>query len=128
MFPSTRAIAIVKPSATGGQMAGHTVYSVGRAPDNDICIDRDTVSRKHAEIVVTSDDQLYFSDCGSTWGTLVWRSDAWRPIRQGYVGHGEIVRLGDFESSAGELLRRAPPPSPGAAEAPRGTGGLAQSP
>ncbi len=46
------------------------INRIGRAPDNDVILDREDVSRYHAELLVT-DDGLRVRDLGSTNGTFV---------------------------------------------------------
>jgi len=79
------------------------VFSIGRKPSSDIVFDDDSVSRLHAEVVVTRDGRLYVTDCGSTSGTAVWRQGRWQALRQGFVAGDERLRFGRCEMSAAEL-------------------------
>lgn len=46
-------------------------YSLGRNPDNDICIDKPQVSGHHATLTTVSDNLMLVEDNGSTNGTFV---------------------------------------------------------
>ena len=58
---------------------------VGRSRRNDVHLAHSSVSRRHAELIVTEDGRIYITDCASRFATYV-RSDAgWRKIRQEFV-------------------------------------------
>lgn len=78
--------------------------TVGRSPDSDVRIRDETVSRRHAELTVTSSGRYYVTDCGSLRGTSVFRGGEWIPLRQGYVGPDERLRFGKFETRLARLL------------------------
>ena len=78
--------------------------TVGRSPDSDVRIRDETVSRRHAELTVTSSGRYYVTDCGSLRGTCVFRGGEWTPLRQGYVGPDERLRFGKFETRVARLL------------------------
>lgn len=78
--------------------------TVGRSPDSDVRIRDETVSRRHAELTVTSGGRYYVTDCGSLRGTRVFRSGEWIPLRQGYVDLDERLRFGKFETKLARLL------------------------
>jgi serine phosphatase RsbU (regulator of sigma subunit) len=46
-------------------------YIIGRNPDCDLTIEDDTVSRKHAEIIIGNDHTIILADLGSHNGTIV---------------------------------------------------------
>jgi len=83
-------------------------YLVGRSPYADVVIADPSVSEQHAEIVETSDGRLFMTDCGSDRGTWQLSGElgqrAWKPLRQGFVGRNEVLRLGDHESTLADLL------------------------
>ena len=79
--------------------------TVGRSPDSDVRIRDETVSRRHAELTVTSSNRYYVTDCGSLRGTSVFRGGEWTPLRQGYVGPYERLRFGNFETKLAGLLK-----------------------
>ena len=78
--------------------------TVGRSPDSDIRIRDETVSRRHAELTVTSTGRYYLTDCGSLRGTSVFRGGEWILLRQDYVDSDERLRFGEFETKLAHLL------------------------
>ena len=93
---------------------------VGRSPFADVVIADTSVAPHHAEIVVTDDDRLYLTDCGTNTGT--WRkrgsqeganAGSWSPVRQDFIDADEPLRLGDHQCTAAELMHtvRAGAPS-----------------
>ena len=115
--------------------------TLGRGSDNLIRIDGDTVSRRHARIVVDGGFPA-LEDAGSTYGTFV---DGQKIAGRTALHDGAEIRLGDAEmhvmakrsaTSSGKTVvfgnvtgldgSRAVPPPPARgypAEAPRGRGG-----
>ena len=79
---------------------------VGRSRDNDIRLTDRTVSRRHAELTVAHDGRIYFTDCGSKYGTHIRTGSGWQPIRQRFVDTNDLLRLGDFQIVVRELLAR----------------------
>jgi arylamine N-acetyltransferase len=93
---------------------------IGRSPFADVVIADTSVAPHHAEIVVTDDDRLYLTDCGTNTGT--WRkrgsqeganAGSWSPVRQDFIDADEPLRLGDHQCTAAELMHtvRAGAPS-----------------
>jgi pSer/pThr/pTyr-binding forkhead associated (FHA) protein len=87
-------------------MSSYSVYGIGRNPDADIQIEHSSVSRSHAELVVTADGKFYISDCNSSGGTAIRKSstEPWEKTRQGYVAKTDAVLLGGYVTSVQELL------------------------
>jgi pSer/pThr/pTyr-binding forkhead associated (FHA) protein len=83
-------------------------YTIGRGQKADIVVTHASVSRMHAELVSTDDGRFYLTDCGSTYGTYVQRDDAWKRIRQVYVRLRDPLKLGDYETSAAQLMEMLP--------------------
>ena len=99
----------------------HRVLIVGRGRGSDVQVDNPSVSRLHAELVVTDDGAFHITDRLSTNGTWIRVAGAWQPVRQRWASARDRLRLGDFEVSVEELVRRAgdgrgrpagPPPPP----------------
>lgn len=84
-------------------MAGRT-YFIGRGRDNDIRLTDPTVSRRHAELVVTEDGRYYLTDCASTQGTHVVRDQHWTAVRQAFVAEDDQLRFGEHRTVVRELL------------------------
>lgn len=97
---------------------------IGRSPSADVVLADTSVAPHHAELVITADGRLHLTDCATDGGTWVEgegaSSSAWRPVRQDFVRPDQLLRLGDYECTAGDLLRwsRAAP-----ADAPAAAGG-----
>jgi pSer/pThr/pTyr-binding forkhead associated (FHA) protein len=83
-------------------------YTIGRGQKADIVIADASVSRIHAELVSTDDGRLYLTDCGSKYGTFIQRDSEWKKIRQVYVRPRDPVKLGEYETSAAQLLDMLP--------------------
>lgn len=97
---------------------------IGRSPSADVVIADTSVAPHHAELVITADGRLHLTDCATDGGTWVKGEGAagagWRPVRQDFVPPDQLLRLGDYQCTAGDLLRwsRAAP-----ADASAGAGG-----
>lgn len=87
-------------------MSSYSVYGIGRSQDADIQIDHTSVSRSHAELVVTADGKFYISDCNSSSGTAIRKSgsEPWEKTQQGYVAKTDAILLGGYATSVQELL------------------------
>jgi len=75
---ATRALPPPNPDAVYGLKDGETVHrlgvgvnSVGRLPDNVVCLKDDHVSRRHCAIIVHSDGRCELHDIASKNGTLL---------------------------------------------------------
>jgi hypothetical protein len=82
---------------------------IGRSPSADVVLADTSVSPHHAELVITADGRLHLTDCateGGTWITGEGGDKAgWRPVRQDFVRPDQLLRLGDYECTAADLLR-----------------------
>lgn len=65
---------------------------IGRAPDCDLILDRQEVSRHHAELLRIDASGYELHDLGSTNGTLV----NGVPVESSMVGDGDEIRLGSL--------------------------------
>jgi pSer/pThr/pTyr-binding forkhead associated (FHA) protein len=72
-----------------GEFRGGTAY-VGRAPDNQIVLVDDRVSRRHGQLS-SRQGTLVYGDLGSTNGSFV---NGTR-VREIVLGSGDVVRLGN---------------------------------
>lgn len=70
---------------------------IGRGEGNDVRIADQSVSRRHAELIIARGGRLYLTDCASSGGTFVSRNGDWVRIRQDYVEANERVRFGAHE-------------------------------
>jgi hypothetical protein len=65
--------------------------TIGRKPENDVCLDDETVSSEHAAVSLQGTPAI--TDLGSTNGTLV---NGVR-ISKHVLHHGDVIRLGQHE-------------------------------
>jgi diguanylate cyclase (GGDEF)-like protein len=68
------------------------VVTIGRDRENDIVLDSDSVSRRHAR-VEHRDGRIYLTDLDSTNGTYV--NDDNEPVRDTQLRRGDQVKIGD---------------------------------
>ena len=85
-------------------MANFTVYSIGRGDQADIQLDDPTVSRIHAELVVTAGDKFYITDCLSSGGTFLEEGGKFESVQQSYVERADKVKFGEFCTTLQDLL------------------------
>jgi pSer/pThr/pTyr-binding forkhead associated (FHA) protein len=74
---------------------------IGRAPDNDVCLDDPRVSSYHARIVVTG-GQALLEDLGSSNGTYLGSFD--RRITRAPLAEADLVFFGSYSITARDLL------------------------
>ena len=79
-------------------------FKIGRGETCDVCLDDQTVSAVHAELVLTDSKKLFLNDCGSQHGTFVFRSKQWARVTQDFIHPDEWVRFGDLEVRGTDLL------------------------
>ena len=75
-------------------------YVVGRQQGCELRLDHDTVSRRHAEVILTPDGRYYLTDYNSAGGTYIHESAGWREVRQEFVSAGARLCLGYCEITA----------------------------
>lgn len=85
---------------------GFSVYLIGRGSDVHIGLDDPSVSRVHAELVVTKKTEFFLTDRASSGGTFVARDGAWRPITQEFVTISDTILLGRYQTSVKEIVDR----------------------
>lgn len=84
-------------------MSGYSLYQIGRSSATDIQIGDRSVSRIHAELIVTRDGSYYLTDCGSG-GSFLARGGEWVPIQQQYIGAADNILLGRYQTTAQQLI------------------------
>ena len=77
---------------------------IGRDKSCDVCLSEQSISKIHAELVITNDKKLFLNDCGSKNGTFVFRSGLWDNLRQEFIQLSDWVRFGDVEMRGGDIL------------------------
>lgn len=85
------------------------VYRIGRSSGADIQINHDSVSRVHAELLVTPSGSYYLTDCASSGGSYVARNGEWRRIRQEFINPTDAILLGNYQTTAPALIALAAP-------------------
>ena len=80
---------------------------IGRGKDCDVILDDSSISRRHAELVLTTQGQWLLVDRHSQNGTSVKDGDRFRRISQEVIGPADTVQFGTLTLPASELLRIA---------------------
>ena len=79
-------------------------FTVGRDARCDVVLADDSISRRHAELLVFPDGMLFFTDCASSLGSVLIRDGVERPVHQDVLMPDDRLRLGELELSAADLL------------------------
>jgi predicted component of type VI protein secretion system len=87
-------------------------YSIGRDEANDIVIEDLSVSRRHARIEELGDGQYIVIDLGSANGCYVAQSEDWEQFAEAEVKATEALMLGEYQTTARDLIRRVAKPRP----------------
>lgn len=87
-------------------------YSIGRDEGNDIVIEDLSVSRRHARIEELGDGQYMVIDLGSANGSYVEHSEDWQQFAEAEVTAAEALMLGEYRTTARDLIRRVMKPRP----------------
>ena len=82
---------------------------IGRGRDMDIVVKSESVSRLHAELVISELEggrtgRYTLTDCGSTNGTRVLRRGRWERIQDEAVAPDEHIKFGDYQTTLRALL------------------------
>ena len=97
-------------------MSGYSLYQIGRSSATDIQIDDRSVSRIHAELIVTKDGSYYLTDCGSGGGSFIALGGEWTPIQQQYISATDNILLGRYQTTAQQLIAMLKDPQGNSAE------------
>lgn len=87
---------------------------IGRGQDMDVALADPSVSRLHAELLVSASPgirggvECRLKDCNSTNGTRVFRNGRWQRIGDALIDLNERLRLGDYETTPADLEQMAP--------------------
>lgn len=88
--------------------------TLGRAEDNDVVVDDDRISKRHAELVLNADGSIQVFDSNSTAGTFV----NGERVRSHTISHGDRLSFGpltavlDLEEHGPNGNGAKPPPAP----------------
>lgn len=104
---------IIEPGKADRVFELKGVTSIGRTPENDIVLEAEGASRRHA-IVLVRGDKVVIVDLGSTNGTYVNGVQA-LPQRQTVLGNGDLITIGlttlryDAQAAQPRAVGVAPP-------------------
>lgn len=79
-------------------------YNIGRSKDCDVIFQDDSVSRKHAEVVITHAGKIFVTDCGSSQGTFLAKNGEWEKLTQKFVSESDVLLLGRFQVTVNQLV------------------------
>ena len=79
-------------------------FSIGRSPECDLVLADQSVSRKHAELLVLDDGQLFLVDCQSTHGTRVSQHGRTHVVNQDFITLDAIVQFGDVSIAMADIV------------------------
>jgi len=83
----------------------YSQYSIGRSSDCDILLQDATVSKLHAELVVSKLNRLFISDCNSSGGTYVCNERGkFEKVSQTFIEPNQLLLLGEWQGTATFLL------------------------
>ena len=83
----------------------YSQYSIGRGSRCDIRLDDVTVSKLHAELVVSKLGKLFIADCNSSGGTFKCGvSGQLEQITQSFIEPDQTLLLGQWQGTANLLL------------------------
>ena len=102
-------------------MSGFSIYRIGRGADADIRIDDTSVSRLHAELIITAGGACHLTDCASSGGSYREKNGKWAPIKQEFIDLIDTLLLGRYQITTKQLLALAE--QDGDNKAVAGTGG-----
>ena len=80
-------------------------FSIGRSPNCDIAIADESVSRRHARLIILESGLAFLVDCHSTRGTFLYRESEPAPFQQEFLFQTDIIMFGEFAIPAAELLK-----------------------
>lgn len=93
-------------------MTNFQTYTIGRTRACEISISDDTISRRHAELVIARSGKMALTDCASTHGTFIHKDGGWRQIRQSSVSRQDRVKFGKHETTIAAIAPAKKPLSP----------------
>jgi transcriptional regulator with GAF, ATPase, and Fis domain len=93
-------VIVLSGSAKGTSKVLGEKLRIGKAPDNDLVLADDTVSRHHCELT-RANDGVHVRDLGSTNGTKV----AGARVSEAVVGAGTVLKVGEVEVALRPAVR-----------------------
>ena len=101
-------VAPVAAAPTQALRRSHRIR-IGRGRDMDVVVDSKSVSRQHAELVISGLDdtrnarRYQVMDCKSTNGTRVYRGGRWQRVQKAFLQPQDALRLGSYETTPAAL-------------------------
>jgi predicted component of type VI protein secretion system len=95
-------------------VSGPQTFSIGRSPECDLVLADQSVSRKHAELILLGAGQLFLVDCQSTHGTRLLQHGHTQTVQQAFVSLDADVQFGDVSISMREVIEALQRKHPGA--------------
>lgn len=80
------------------------LFVIGRDAACDVVLADESVSRRHAELLVFDDGMLFYTDCASSLGSTLTRDGKTRPLHQEVLMPSDRLVLGELALSSEELL------------------------
>lgn len=84
-----------------------TKITIGRDPNCDVPLTDSSVSRLHAELIITDVGQLMLRDCRSSNGTILIRGAARQQVQEEVVYPSDRVQFGRVPLYVSDLLAKA---------------------
>lgn len=81
---------------------------IGRGRDCDLLLTHNSISRRHAELILEPDGSCELRDLNSTGGTYVQRGGKEMPVTNTKLKSSDVLRLGDYEITLKDLLSLVP--------------------
>lgn len=79
-------------------------FVIGRDAGCDLVLADESVSRRHAELLLFDDGMLFLTDCASRLGTTLTRDGRTRPLHQEVLMPRDRLVLGELALSTEDLL------------------------
>jgi transcriptional regulator with GAF, ATPase, and Fis domain len=89
-------VVVLSGSSKGLSRPMGTRLTIGKAPENDLVLSDDTVSRRHCELTRVPEG-IHVRDLGSTNGTRVTGGAAGARIQEAVVPPGSVLKVGEVE-------------------------------
>lgn len=79
-------------------------FVIGRDAACDVVLADESVSRRHAELLVFDDGMVFYTDCASTLGSRLVRDGRSSPLHQEVLMPGDQLVLGELPLTSEDLL------------------------
>lgn len=79
-------------------------FVIGRDATCDVVLADESVSRRHAELLVFDDGMVFYTDCASSLGSQLIRDGRTSPLHQEVLMPGDRLVLGELSLASEELM------------------------